>query len=120
MPLPSAAAGGSVFSIATAAPHVTVVVMIVFVITAAVAVVVIIVPVPVAIVNNNVMPGPHRSLCSQLLLSLFCPDVSSNATGGVSAARRPLLPLSMQSLFPWLLPLTSHHGHDLLLCKSLF
>jgi hypothetical protein len=45
--------------------------MIVFVVTAAVVVVVIVVVVPVAVVDNNVMPGPRRSLCSQSLPSLL-------------------------------------------------
>ena len=54
----------------------------------------------------------HRHHC--------CPDVSSTATAIVSTAQRPLLPPSMLSLFPRLLPLTCCHGHDLLLRKSLF
>jgi hypothetical protein len=96
-----------------------VVAMIVFVITAAIIVVVIEVVVPVAIVDNDAMPGPRRSLCCRLLPSLLS-RCFLDATDGVSAARHPLLPPLMQSLFPRLLPLTSHHGHDLLLCKSLF
>jgi hypothetical protein len=109
----SAAAASSVFNTATAAPLATVIVMIVFAVTAAVVVVVIVVVVPVPVVDNNVMPGPRP--CRHC-----CPDVSSDATGGVSTTRWPLLPLSLRSLFPRLLPLTSRNGHDLLLRKSLF
>jgi hypothetical protein len=96
--------------------------MIVFVVN---VVVVIVVVVPVAIVDNDVMPGLRRSLCRRSLLSLL----SQCFLVGVSAAQRrplfppsmwPLLSLSMRSLFPRLLPLTSRHGHDLLLRKSLF
>ncbi len=66
----SAATAGSVFSTATAAPLATVIVMIVFVVTAAVVIVVIVVVVPVAIIDNDVMPGPRRSLRSRSLPSL--------------------------------------------------
>ncbi len=87
--------------------------------------IVIVVVVPVTIVDNDAMPGPRRSLCRQSLPSLL----SRCFLAGVSVARRrpllppsmwPLLPPSMRFLFPRLLPLTSRHGHDLLLQKSLF
>ncbi len=90
-------------------------------------VVVIVVVVPVAIVDNDAMPGPRRSLRRWSLPSLLS---RCFLAGGVSAGRRrpllppsmwPLLPPSMRSLFPRLLPLTSRHGHDLLMLqKSLF
>ena len=89
-------------------------------------VVVILVVVPVAIVDNDAMPGPRRSLRRRSLPSLL----SRCFLSGVSAGRQrpllppsmwPLLPPSMRSLFPRLPPLTSRHGHDLLLLrKSLF
>jgi hypothetical protein len=115
----SAAAAGSFFSTATAAPLPMVVIMIAFVVTAAVVIIVIKVIVPVAAVDNDAMPGPRRSLCCQSLLS-WLSNVSSNATDGVSANGRLLLPPLMRSLFPRLLSLTSCYGHDLLLRKSLF
>ncbi len=88
-------------------------------------IIVILVVVPVVIVDNDAMPGPCRSLCRRSLPSLL----SRCFLAGVSAAQRrpllppsmwPLLPLPMRSLFPQLLPLTSRHGHDLLLQKNLF
>jgi hypothetical protein len=87
--------------------------------------VVIVVVVPVAIVDNEAMPGPRQSLRRWSLPSLLFQCFLA----AVSATRqRPLLPPltwllllpSMRSLFPWLLLLTSCHGHDLLLPKSLF
>ncbi len=67
----SATTAGSVFSTATAALLLRVIVMIVFVVTAAIVVVVIIVIVPVAVVDNNAMPSPCRSLCCRSLPSLL-------------------------------------------------
>jgi hypothetical protein len=55
----------------TAVPLPTVVVMIVFVVTAAAVVFVIEVIIPVAVVNNDAMPGPRRSLRRRLLPSLL-------------------------------------------------
>jgi hypothetical protein len=101
----------------TADPLPTVVVMIVVVVTVAAVVVVIVVIVPVAVVDNNVKPGPRCSLRRQLSLSLL---FRCFLRRHCRCLRGPLLPPSMWSLFLQLLPLTSRHGHDLLLRKSLF
>ncbi len=96
-----------------------VVVMIVFVVTAVVIVVVIVVIVPVTVVDNNVMPGPHPSLCSRSLPSLLsrcflrhhwrclrCLMAAASTVNAVSVSMAAAI--------------TSRHGHDLLLRKSLF
>ena len=56
---------------ANAAPLPTVIIMIVLMATVALIVVVIIVVVPVAVVDNDAMPGPHRSLRCRLSPSLL-------------------------------------------------